>query len=227
LDTVKLNPELLDDINTLTLNGTLLSYVYATHPFHTLFFPDFYKQFPNPAYYGTPRHLRIQPQIPWAGTVWDCSVRQAFLPEVHMRIPRGSMFVAPVPESSNHFSGMHVFHTASGIIHVDDTVIVDEPFKGDMLFHPSLLTVGLFYIPDSPAAFSAWVQKYIIDWDFDIIAAAHNGVINGGAKRELQNLLLVSQPAFILLTGKFEANPNATQQQMFDDMNAHENLCVE
>jgi len=227
LDTVKLNPDLLNDIYTLTKSGSLIDAVYATHPFHTLFFPAFYKQFPNVPYYGTPRHLRIEPQIPWKGSVWDCSVRQRYLPEIHMRIPRGAMFVAPEPESSNHFSGMHVFHVASKVIHVDDTVMIDEPFEGDMLFHPSLLTVGLFHIPASPVAFSEWVQKYIFEWDFNTIAAAHNGVKLGGAKQQLQHLLDLSQPVFLLLIGRFSIHPNATQQQMFEAMNAHESKCIE
>jgi len=227
LDTVKLNTALLDDINTLTRNGTLLTTVYATHPFHTLFFPAFYQQFPKAAYYGTPRHLRIEPQIPWAGTVWDCSVRQAFLPEVHMRIPRGANYVDPVPETSNHFSGMHVFHVASQIIHVDDTIIIDEPFTGDMLFHPSLLTSGLFHIPAAPPAFSEWVQKMMREWDFTTIAAAHDGVRMNTAKEGLQYLLEESEIVFAGLILRNTISPNATQQQQFDDMNAHEKKCEE
>ena len=60
----------------------------------------------------------------------------------------GAEFVAPVPEKSNHFNSVFVFHKSSKVIHIDDTVIVvDNPgllikmfgFKhGDMMFHPSI-----------------------------------------------------------------------------------------
>jgi len=189
LDTVELDAQLLNDINSLTKNGTLIEAVIATHPFHTVYFPAFYKAFPNVTYYGTPRHIKNQPNIPWKGSMYDCANRQRWLPEVHMRIPRGSEFVDPQPESSNHFSGIHVFHEASRTIHVDDTILVDEPLKGNMLFHPTLLYGGLYHIPESPSAFKQFVQKLITDWDFDNIVAAHNGIKKGGAKQQLSNVL--------------------------------------
>jgi len=136
VDTVEMNNDLLSDISTLTNNGTLIEAVIATHPFHTVYFPPFYQLFPKIPFYGTPRHLRIQPEIPWAGSLWDCNTRQKWLPEVHMRIPRGGEFVAPVPESSNHFSAIHLFHEASKTIHVDDTITYDVPFSGNMFFSP-------------------------------------------------------------------------------------------
>jgi len=224
-DTVKLNPDLLNDINTLTKDGSLIAAVIATHPFHTTFFPAFYLQFPKPPYYGTPRHLIIEPQIPWAGQVYDCNIRAKWLPEVHMRIPQGAEFVNPEPPSTNHFSGMHVFHPPSKTIHVDDTIIIDEPFEGDMFFHPSILTVGLFHVPEAPTAFKNWVLKYMRDWDFDNIVAAHNGVKLGGAKQQLQGLLADTEPVFDFLIVEFYLSPNATQLAQFQAMQAHEANC--
>jgi len=159
VDTVQLNPELQNEINNLTHNGTLMEAVIATHPFHTTYFPAFYEAYPKVPFYGTPRHLKIEPQIPWAGSMYDCANRQRWLPEIHMRIARGSEFENPQPESTNHFSGIHVFHPMSRTIHVDDTVMIDEPFNGDMLFHPSLVGPGLYHIPEAPDAFSTWVKK--------------------------------------------------------------------
>jgi hypothetical protein len=227
VDTVQLDPDLLDDINMLTKNGTLMEAVIATHPFHTTYFPSFYQQFPKPPYYGTPRHLRIEPQVPWAGSMWDCATRQKWLPEVHMRIPRGSEFVAPEPEDSNHFSGIHVFHPASKTIHVDDTIMVDEPLNGDMLFHPSLLTVGLYHIPDAPTAFKNWMTNITIDWDFDNICAAHNGVKKGGAKAQLIDVIGDYNIVFDGLILDYEVNPNATQQAIFQAFLAYEAQCEE
>jgi len=227
VDTVQLNPELQNEINNLTHNGTLMEAVIATHPFHTTYFPAFYEAYPKAPFYGTPRHLKIEPQIPWAGSMYDCANRQRWLPEIHMRIARGSEFENPQPESTNHFSGIHVFHPMSRTIHVDDTVMIDEPFNGDMLFHPSLVGPGLYHIPEAPDAFSTWVKKYINEWDFDIICAAHDGIKLGGAKAQLQNLLIDSNIVFDLLIAEFELDPSDSDNLLFQAMEQHENECLE
>jgi len=227
VDTVLLVPSLLSDINNLTNNGALIEAVIATHPFHTTYFPAFYKTFPNPPYYGTPRHLVVEPQIPWAGSMYDCANRQRWLPEIHMRIPRGSEFVNPQPPESNHFSGIHVFHPASKTIHVDDTIIYDLPQAGDMSLHPSLTTVGLFHIPQSPGAFNQWVENYIKAWDFDNICAAHAGNKLGSAKGQLQMVLNTYYSIFESLTEQYGIFPNATDLQLFQEMEAHESNCIE
>jgi len=227
VDTVLLDADLLNDINIMTKNGSLIEAVIATHPFHTTYFPAFYEQFPKPPYYGTPRHLRIEPQIPWAGSLYDCANRQRWLPEVHMRIPRGAEFVNPQPESTNHFSGIHLFHVPSKAIHVDDTVMIDEPLTGDMLFHPTLVDGGLYHIPESPTAFSDWVQAYINEWDFDTICAAHNGIKYTGAKTQLQNVLNDYAVVFEALILDYTLTPNATDEATFQAMQAHEAQCLE
>lgn len=62
--------------------------------------------------------------------------------------PSTAEFVMPLPEKSNHFSNVFVFHKASRTIHNDDNILVIEnmPFflkmfgfkDGAMYFHPSL-----------------------------------------------------------------------------------------
>jgi hypothetical protein len=227
VDTVLLDSDLLNDINVMTKNGTLIEAVIATHPFHTTYFPAFYQQFPKPPYYGTPRHLRIEPQVPWAGSMYDCINRQRWLPEVHMRIPRGAEFVNPQPESTNHFSGIHVFHPPSKAIHVDDTVDYNEPLAGDMVFHPSILDGAIYHIPEAPSAFRDWVQKYINEWDFDNICAAHNGIKQGGAKAQLQSTLNDYAVVFEALILAYTIAPNATDEATFQAMQQHEAMCSE
>eukprot|EP01097_Dermamoeba_algensis_P001015 TRINITY_DN1382_c0_g1_i1.p1 TRINITY_DN1382_c0_g1~~TRINITY_DN1382_c0_g1_i1.p1 ORF type:complete len:316 (+),score=36.82 TRINITY_DN1382_c0_g1_i1:23-970(+) len=226
LDTVALTQPLLDDFNQLTKNGTLIEAVVATHPFHTVFFPSFYEAYPNAPYFGTPRHLRIQPNIPWKGSVYDCEVRQKWNPEVEMRIPRGSEFAYPQYESI-HFTGMHVFHVKSKTIHVDDTIMIDVPLKGNMLFHPTLLYEGLYHIPEAPYAFRDWTQKMINEWNFDNIVAAHNGIKVGGAKSQLQKLLDNTSIAFTLLSKAYGISPNSTDAAFFQAMEKHESQCKE
>jgi len=226
LDTVELDWALKQEINDLTNNGDLIEAVIATHPFHTVYFPDFYKAYPKSMYIGTPRHLRNQKMIPWNGSIWDCNWRQRWNPEVRMRIPRGSEFETP-PNENIHFTGVHVFHEKSKTFHIDDTVTINEPFHGNMLFHPTLLTGGLYHIPESPPAFSNFVQKMIDNWDFDNIVAAHNGVKKGGAKTQLQHLLDLSQVVLNALVVEYRHRPSERDAQLFKSMEAHESSCKE
>jgi len=225
LDTISLNSSLIDEINMLTQNGTLIEAVLGTHPFHTLFFPGFYKQYPNAKYYGTPRHLRVVPSVKWTGSLYDCKNRVIW-PEIRMRIARGSEFVNPQPESTNHFSGIHIFHPTSGIVHIDDTINI---LFDIMAFHPSLFTVGLYHIPEAPVAFSGFVQKLIQDWNFNIICVAHKSTpyCNTNARSALQTLLDISQVVFLELEIKYGISPNQTDMALFQAMQAHEDqpLC--
>jgi len=221
LDTITLNQTLIDEINYLTKNGSLIDAVLGTHPFHTLYFPAFYKQYPNANYYGTPRHLRVIPSIPWAGSLYDCTNRNIW-PDIKMRIPRGSEFVNPQPESTNHFSGIHVFHPASGILHVDDTIDI---IFGVMAFHPSIFTVGLYHIYQGPQAFGIFVQGLIDDWDFDKICVAHKSTpfCNINAKNALQTLLDLSKVPLVGLEAKYALDPSPSDQIAFNQMQIHEN----
>jgi len=221
IDTVDVDAELKGEIDNLTSNGTLMVAVLATHPYHTTYFPTFYKLYPNVPYYGTPRHLKIEPTIPWVGTTWDCDTRQKWLPEVEFRIPRGSDF-----ESDGfHFSGIHVFHPRSKTIHVDDTIGMTPKVK--LEFHPSLRSGGLYHIPESPPAFHDWVQKYINEWDFENICAAHNGVKLVTAKPELQSLLDSRAQDLVALAAEYALTPSATDEAKFKAMDAHEAMCKE
>lgn len=47
IDTVPLEDDQKAALDQLTDNGALIEAVVATHPFHTLAFPAFYKAYPN------------------------------------------------------------------------------------------------------------------------------------------------------------------------------------
>ena len=136
----------------------------------------------------------------------------------------GSEFVSPVPEKSNHFNSVWVFHPASGTIHVDDTVMYasDPPFllklagfkKGSMAFHPSMKGPGFHPTREAPYHFKDWVTQLLDDWDFDNICTAHLGMSAlfiiiiiilkiffkgnkiGGAKAQLRQTLAEAEPMF-------------------------------
>lgn len=212
VDTIPLTPFLKAEIDQLTNKGADMEAVVATHPFHTLAFRGFYKEYPNVPYYGTPRHLRLLTDIPWAGNLNECDTRNKWAPAVEMRIPAGAEFVAPVPEAKNHFSCVFVFHRASRALHVDDTIMVgNHPgillklagFRhGSMSFHPSIKGYGLHHTPEAPFQFKEFIANIIREWDFDTICVAHMGNKVGGAKAQLQEVLDKAEPLFKKLSEK-------------------------
>ncbi|KAJ3048729.1 hypothetical protein HDU99_009086, partial [Rhizoclosmatium hyalinum] len=109
LSTVDLDPEAKAEVDTLTQNGSLIEAVVATNPFHTLAFEAFYAAYgkgKDVKFYGTPRHLRKYPGIPWAGSVEDEKILKLWEKDVDLRIPAGCEFNNPQPESYNHFCGV-------------------------------------------------------------------------------------------------------------------------
>jgi len=206
VDTIPLTEEMKKELDDLTQNGSLIEAVIATHPFHTLAFKGFYEAYPDVPYYGTPRHLRNLKDIPWAGDLNDCDIRNKWAPDVQMRIPAGAEFVAPVPEKTNHFNSVWVLHTASGTIHVDDTVMYSTNpglllklagYKhGTMSFHPSMKGPGLLPTPEAPFQFRDWVNDLLENWEFDNICTAHLGNKIGGAKEQLRQTLAAAEDSF-------------------------------
>jgi hypothetical protein len=203
IDTCGLSADAKQEIDDLTDGGTLIEAVIATHPFHTMFFAPFYEFYKTPRYYGCPRHLRNIKAVPWTGNLIDVEVRQLWEPEVSMRIPDGGEFDNP-PENI-HFSSVFLYHRASKVIHVDDTInYFDKEHTGWTLstlfwllgvrtgrlsFHPTITSGGLYNTPEAPWQFKAWVEKLLQDWDFDTICAAHCGTMRGGAKDALAKTL--------------------------------------
>jgi len=203
LDTIPLTEQVKQSIDELTDNGTKIEAILGTHPFHTLSFPAFFKAYPNAPFYGSPRHLKKLPDIKWEGNLNDCKVRTKWEPEVQMRIPEGSEFVAP--EDGNHFSCVFVFHPSSRTLHVDDTIMYSiNPgflmrlggFKhGDMCFHPSLKK-SFYPTAEAPYQFRDFLRSVLTEWDFDNLCTAHFGAKVGGAKKQMDDLLVGAEPIF-------------------------------
>jgi len=224
-DTIEPDSQIQQEISTITANGTQIEAIVATHPFHTTYFPAFYAMYPNVKFFGTPRHLRTQPQIPWAGSVWDCDVRRQWLPDIRMRIPQGGEFVAPQPELINHFSGMHVFHPKSGVMHVDDTLSYAADLDS-LVFHPSIAGPGLYHTRRSPDVFASWVQEYLNEWNINTLAMAHKGVLGNGRQR-VQKLLDNSRIFFIGLQLAWRIKPTDGDDQRLSDFLSHEAGCYD
>jgi len=211
IDTIEIDDELKTKINELTQNGDLIEAVLATHPFHTIYFPAFFKLYPNAKYYGCPRHVKNIISIPWEGNFQEESTLKLWESEhIYLRIPDGAEFINPI--ESNHFSSVFVFHQPSRTIHVDDTIgfhhnpgcilrhiIGARPNK--MMFWS--LERGLKQDKDAPIQFKRWIEKLLLDWDFDNVCAAHSANKIGGAKEELRLALERDDARLIGLSKKY------------------------
>ncbi|KAJ1567191.1 hypothetical protein HK405_006828 [Cladochytrium tenue] len=192
VDTVELDAASRAAVDKLTDNGALMEAVVATHPFHSLFFKPFQAVYPNPPYYGCPRHIRKCEGVTWAGNILENLDR--WEPDVSIRAPEGTDIVNPKPEY-NHFAGLFVFHRPSSTLHIDDTVgLGDHPGflgrllgqrDGKMSFHPMLTGPGLLPDADAPSKFRCFIEAVVVDWKFENLVAAHRGIYRGGAHVEL------------------------------------------
>lgn len=117
-----------------------------------------------------------------------------------------------MPESTNHFVSVFVFHRPSRTLHVDDTIAYsDHPgflmrlmgFKhGTMAFHPSIKGPGLYPTAEAPFEFRDWMKLILKDWPFDNICCAHNGIKIGGAHDQVAELVIQAESLFIKLSEK-------------------------
>jgi len=202
IDCVKMNPVLKSELDELTDGGKLLVAVLNTHSYHSVGIDSFHEAYPateSRRWYGCPRHLRVKPDIQWAGDLENEDARKAFEPEIAMAIPDGSEFNDPQPPDTNHFSSVFVLHRASKTVHDDDTIMFfDQPpallrlagFKPCTChFHLSMLGPGLRPTQEAPLQFKAWMLKLLEDWDFENICTAHNGNCYGRAKEVLREAL--------------------------------------
>jgi len=217
IDCVELWPEAKAEFDELTSNGTLLTAVLNTHPFHTIAIPKFHAMYPaseSRRWFGCPRHLREKTKdsndapIEWHGDLEDKATRAVFEPEISMSIPCGAEFNNPKPPDRNHFSNVFVLHRASRTVHNDDCIIFLESLSAfgpasllmrfggmkskTLHFHMSMFGPGLYPTEEAPHAFKRWMKALLEDWEFDNICTAHNGVCYGNARHliaaELENV---------------------------------------
>ncbi|KAJ3017879.1 UNVERIFIED_CONTAM: hypothetical protein HDU68_011433 [Siphonaria sp. JEL0065] len=206
LSTVTLDKESKAEVDTLTQNGELIEAVLATNPFHTLAFPAFHAAYPKAPIFGTPRHIRNYPDIPWAGAVTSADVLTKWTPELELSIPAGCEFDSPQPEIYNHFCGVISFHRASRFLIGDDTFEAVKGMNamtsfatglknGDVRFHPAFPSENVFLkTPEAPKQCYEWFQTILRDWDFDNLVSAHNGVMIGGFKEKLRAAVERAKP---------------------------------
>lgn len=142
----------------LTDGGNAVECILNLHPFHTLHVPNLVELFPHAKLYGTERHVARFPRLRWEEARTDSAELAAlFGDDLEFSVPRGVDFI---PENERlHFASVLAFHSASGTLHVDDTLTwIDLPLVGGLRFHPSLPHV-LQKRPHAVREFREWLAE--------------------------------------------------------------------
>ncbi|WP_321324066.1 hypothetical protein [uncultured Parasphingorhabdus sp.] len=174
-----------DELLALTDGGALIEAVLNVHPFHTIHCQYIQELLPHARLIGTRRHHQQQPDLPWdADLVEDEATQQQFSNILDFSIPCGVDFISG--DESVHVGSVIVRHRDSGIVHVDDTLmIIDLPslvqkiVPGPKLrFHPKLAD-GLEKRSGAADDFIRWAENLGRDWaDSSIVCAAHSGIMH-------------------------------------------------
>lgn len=184
LDSYTLTDDVRAQVDALTDGGAKVEAVLNLHPFHTLHCEWMHEAFPQAKLYGTARHHKLLPDLPWEGLRCEQDeLAEHYGADFAFSVPRGVPLVCA--DESVHFSSVLALHRASGTMHVDDTFVYLRkgfplsllPFTGRLGFHPTLAKA---LEPRAGAAdeFREWAIGLGIDWaDARRIAAAHNSVL--------------------------------------------------
>ena len=173
-------------IDEETRNGEDVEAIVHLHPFHTLHVQSLHEAYPRAKLYGTARHRRKAPALPWEAVLTeDAALNELFRDDLAFSVPRGVELI-PANESL-HFSSVLAFHHASRTLHVDDTLLymhLPWPvrlFKPDVTrLHPALAEV-LEHRPGAAADFRSWCRELVDRCrDVENLCAAHSTVLLAG-----------------------------------------------
>ncbi len=188
-----------DAVMTLTGDGAQVDAVVHVHPFHTLHVEATYRLFPAAALYGTARHHKLAPSLPWSPKpVEDWKDDHPLADIFQLSVPDGVDFVCL--DERVHVASVIVRHRQTGIVHVDDTfnVIAAPGLLRSVLpisslrMHP-MLGRALQKTAGAADAYAAWANALASDWaDTGIVCAAHSAVRTlpvGGFSQEVTSAL--------------------------------------
>jgi hypothetical protein len=162
-----------DRVWALTDGGAAIDAVIHLHPFHTVHVAPLHAQLPHAALYGTARHVRRAPDLPWQELrAEDPAMNELFDGELAFTVPDGLHLV---PEDGRvHASSVLALHRPSRALHVDDTLTyVGLPLIGGLAFHPTV-SRALEQRAGAAVAFQAWAEGLIAMCDgVDHLCTAH------------------------------------------------------
>ena len=183
LDSYDLDDGDRDALLSLTDGGRAIEAVLNVHPFHTLHCAAIHALLPHARLFGTRRHHRQAPDLPWeAEFIEDTATRDAFAEDLAFSVPEGVDFVCG--DDSVHVASVLVRHRQSGIVHVDDTinVLAAPGLIGKLLpqsklkFHPQL-SKALQKRPGAADDYARWARDLADEWaGTPVVCAAHSSI---------------------------------------------------
>jgi hypothetical protein len=184
LDACKLDPDTRRWIDEETSGGEAIEAVLHLHPFHTLSARSLHDIYPHAKLYGTARHHRRFPDLPWQTEKTEqAALHELFADDLDFSVPRGVDFI---PSNARlHFASVLAFHRESRTLHVDDTLnyvrmpAFLRPWKEDLFgFHPSLPRV-LERRSGAVKDFRDWAAELVERCrSVDTLCAAHTRVLS-------------------------------------------------
>ncbi|MEN0066600.1 MAG: hypothetical protein AAGA48_30990 [Myxococcota bacterium] len=197
LDSYTLKDDVEAQVAALTEDGALLDAILNLHPFHTVHCKRVHAQFPNAKLYGTVRHAKKAPDLPWQTlTTDDPALHASFAEDFEFSVPAGVDFISD--NENIHFSSVLARHRASRTVHVDDTLSYAQlpgvvrmfGWNDVFAFHPTLGT-ALLRKAGAAAAFRTWAQDIATRWrDTTTMATAHLGIWQAPAEGAFEERVL-------------------------------------
>ncbi len=180
LDSYTLKGHARDEVMALTDDGKAVEAILNLHPFHTVHCKQMHKDFPGAALYGSDRHIKKFPELPWRDLrVDDPALHAQYEGELEFTVPPGVDFISK--NEAIHFSSVMALHVPSLSMHVDDTLmLINMPAPVKLLgmpyrlsFHPTLAQ-ALEKRVGATDEFEAWAEELADGWgNAAHICAAH------------------------------------------------------
>ena len=170
LDSYTFSDEVVRQIGARTRDGRDIEAILNLHPFHTLHVERTHRLYPKATLYGTSRHHKRFPDLPWAALkTEDRGLHELFADDFEFSIPRGVDFVSA--DEKVHFSSVLVLHRASRSIYSDDTLMYLElprlmhlfGLGDEVRFHPTL-SKALQQRSGAARDFRDWAGEMIEAW---------------------------------------------------------------
>jgi len=168
------------EIGDVIGDGTVEA-ILNLHPFHTVYVERMHRRYPDASLYGTARHVRLFPDLPWeAEHTEDDELHELYADDFDFTVPRGVDFVSA--NENVHFASVLALHRASQTLHVDDTLMyIQFPrplallgLKDSLGFHPTL-SLALEKRAGAAEEFREWAGELIeMSREVENLCAAHS-----------------------------------------------------
>ena len=183
LDSYDLDDGDRDALLSLTDGGRAIETVLNVHPFHTLHCADIHALLSHARLFGTRRHHKQAPGLPWeAGFIEAAATQKTFAGDLAFSVPEGVDFVCN--NDSVHVASVLVRHRQSGIVHVDDTInvlaapgVLGKILPQSKLKFPPQLSKALQKRPGAADDYARWARHIAEAWsETPIVCAAHSSI---------------------------------------------------